>query len=239
MSTRIQKILFFFSLFLIMNACSSDTKTTEEVVTEGVSVEEEKKQVQHVVDTLKPYENEKAMTTEKKSEGEQTTFIGEFIYMADAAVFFECGSNRKMAVLFQKDFIELEKTYRKVMGEDVGQRAYIVVDAELKPKDIDQEGLDWALIINDVQSVTKGIKCTAPVQKFEGVLRIESGRLILKDCATAKDIKLAQSGAYLYMMEAFQKSGAKYLKVNVLATVREGDFIVLQLEHIEAESACE
>lgn len=239
MSIQFKKLFFLLSIFFLLHACSSSGDKTKAISEESSLVIEEKGEETNVVDTLTPNENVKAITVEKKSKGEQTIFIGEFIYMADAAVFFECGSNRKMAVLFQKDFIELEKTYRKVMGEDVGQRAYIVVDAELKPKDIGQEGLDWALIINDVQSVTKGIKCTAPVQKFEGVLRIESGRLILKDCATAKDIKLAQSGAYSYMMEAFRKSGAKYLKVNILATVSEGDFIVLQLEHMEAESACE
>jgi len=59
---------------------------------------------------------------------------GMFSYMADAAMFVECGTNKKFAVAFEGDFITLERAYLKTIQEP-GKTIKVNVEGEIVFRD--------------------------------------------------------------------------------------------------------
>ncbi len=60
--------------------------------------------------------------------------IGMFSYMADAAMFVECGTNKKFAVALEDDFISLEKAYIKAVHE-AGKAIKVKVEGVIALRD--------------------------------------------------------------------------------------------------------
>jgi copper homeostasis protein (lipoprotein) len=63
-----------------------------------------------------------------------STKSGMFSYMADAAMFVECGTNKRFPVAFVDDYISLEKAYLKTVQE-AGKAVKINVEGEIVLRD--------------------------------------------------------------------------------------------------------
>ena len=87
------------------------------------------------------------------------TKTGMFTYMADAAMFKECGTNKSFPVAFEDDYISLERAYSKTVSE-AGRAVMVSIEGEV----VLQDGMDGqvdvpTLIVKKFISITPKEVC--------------------------------------------------------------------------------
>ncbi|GJM33419.1 MAG: hypothetical protein DHS20C18_24200 [Saprospiraceae bacterium] len=129
-----------------------------------------------------------------------TTVAGEFAYMADAAIFIDCATGQRHPVAMAKAFPELEGIYRKVMGEEVGRRAYAVLKGQYQNANKqDGKGQTQTLFVEAVVSLTKEASCDTEVRRFAGMYAYMADAAIFQDCFTKQRYPVAFLGANIDM----------------------------------------
>jgi uncharacterized lipoprotein NlpE involved in copper resistance len=210
--------LLFFLLAILMlvacnnnqNAASDGTATDADADTEVMNADSAKAKIQEMqgsksvtTTTAKP----RAATerpTFRLQDRSGNIFSGEFAYMADAAYFINCSTGNRYSVAFQDAFIDLEKAYLKLTGEEAGKRVYAVLDGEFtnKPK---EEGdlMKGTLIVKKLVSLSDEASCESVVRRMGGMYASLEDAGTFKDCRNKQQFSVEHSGAFAALEEAY------------------------------------
>lgn len=134
---------------------------------------------------------------------------GMFAYMADAAVFISCTDKKRYPVAMEAGFVELERAYLSLMGDDAGRQALLVAKGGIRSRDkMDGRGKTPTVVVDAVYSLHRDVNCTADIRRLAGDYALDGGQARFKDCADGKGY-VAHSEAALRAYRALKlPSGA-------------------------------
>lgn len=201
---------------VLLAACNNNQNTVETDSAESENTE------QALSDKEKAQQMREPKSTVKNTAGQQkpaaqrgnfrledntgNIYSGEFAYMADAAYFVNCSTEKKYSVLMQEAFPELEKAYLKVMGENAGKRAYIVVEGALKSTPTGEEGkMGGALTVSKVHSVIGDKNCNSVMVKMGGMFASYEGVATFKECKSGGVYTVINDGTFESLEAAYKK----------------------------------
>ena len=137
----------------------------------------------------------------------ETGMTGEFRYLADAAIFTECHTQRTYPVAMNKDYAALEQAYMKNDKPEPGSPVVISIEGELAPHPSMEEsqGDVETLFVNHFIGIADGLTCERAlsqanlvntywkIKSLDGhdIVPVKEGReahIILQDTGTTKTI---------------------------------------------------
>ncbi|MEM9917934.1 MAG: AMP-binding protein [Bacteroidota bacterium] len=144
---ELKKLFCILWLCLVSLACqnSASTKSTEEV-------SEAKEQI---TNTTKVVE-----TTDQNSTPVPSNLLqGEYVYYADAGIFFNCQDGQKYDVAAEGDNTQLEKGYLAKKQQDM-ERIYVELQGTLSPRSkMEGKGKKPSIIVEKVLGFDRSKKC--------------------------------------------------------------------------------
>lgn len=90
-------------------------------------------------------------------------YIGEFSYLADAALFLDCTTGQKYSVLMQDAYLQTEQTYVALQPVN-GAPVVCELKGYLKPKPEGEEGWGMQLVVTQLIGFDKDFTCIAGQQ---------------------------------------------------------------------------
>ena len=101
-------------------------------------------------------------------------FSGEFVYFADAAVFYDCATGEKYPVAMRSDYIKAERGYME-MKPEMGERVYMSFHGHVEYLPGMEDGTrERTMVIDSFTGFNRGEKC-APQYSLSGVYQSEGG----------------------------------------------------------------
>lgn len=207
-----QKLSLLLIVMLVgwMTACSNNQNAVEgETTAEGV-VDSAQAKVQQMQEPRnsetntagqRPEVKRSSMRLEDKSDN---VFSGDFAYMADAAYFINCSTGNRYSVVMEGAFIDLEKAYLKLVGEDAGKPVYIVVEGELRPNSGKEEGrMKGSLKVTKVIGLTDEVSCASVISKLGGMYTSSLGIGTFTNCKGNEIYAVQSSGAFAALNKAY------------------------------------
>ena len=88
-----------------------------------------------------------------KNENDLTKYEGYFMYMADAAVFKSCGSEKPVRVAAEKEYIQVERKYLQIA--EGGTWVYLVFKGRLQKLQNEEGNLVPSYIIHEITELNK------------------------------------------------------------------------------------
>ncbi|MBK6364681.1 MAG: hypothetical protein IPL63_01450 [Saprospiraceae bacterium] len=86
-----------------------------------------------------------------------TKYEGYFMYMADAAVFKSCGSEKPVRVAAEKEYIQVERKYLQIA--EGGTWVYLVFKGRLQKLQNEEGNLVPSYIIHEITELNKDKRC--------------------------------------------------------------------------------
>ena len=192
-----------------MTACSNNQNAVEGETAAGVvdSTQAKVQQMQEPrnseinTEGQRPEVKRSIMRLEDKSDN---VFSGDFAYMADAAYFINCSTGSRYSVVMEGAFIDLEKAYLKLVGEEAGKPVYIVVEGELRPNSGKEEGrMKGSLKVSKVIGLTDEASCASVISKLGGMYTSSLGIGTFTNCKGNEIYAVQPSGAFEGLNKAY------------------------------------
>jgi heat shock protein HslJ len=112
---------------------------------------------------------------------------GMFAYLADAAVFISCTDKKRYPVAMEAGFVELERSYLALMGDEAGRQALLVAKGAIRSRDkMDGRGKTPTVVVDGIYSLHREANCTTPIERLAGDYVLDGGQPRFKDCANGK-----------------------------------------------------
>ena len=90
---------------------------------------------------------------------ENNTFEGYFSYLADAAMFIDCETNEKYAIVKKAEYLTIEQEYLRIV-ENAGEKIFISFTGKFDDsKDSEDEGGRKKIIIKKILNIQPDKKC--------------------------------------------------------------------------------
>lgn len=171
------------------------------------------------------------------------TYTGDFIYMADAAVYFNCASGKKYPVFMRNDYITLEKSYSREMGENAGQRALVVFEG--RPKQEKEDGqVTTGMIVTKTISVSKELTCKSYVHRVAAMYTEKDGSPTLTICGTNRTYKVKNNNLAAELSQKYTQLNKESIYVEFVGAPQstednEGNYyVIIRLIGADATSTC-
>ncbi len=151
-----KKITLFILMVLFVFSCENNAAKQTSPAPAPVEKQLEEKDASR--EKEKQSEPTKEVSPPRVKEEGDNTITGIFKYMADAAIFKDCATDKKMSVAMEQGYLNLEKTYLRTV--DGGTPVLIIVDGSIKTRKAMEGGkTESVLVVRKLLSLQKDKSC--------------------------------------------------------------------------------
>lgn len=130
---------------------------------------------------------------------------GMFAYMADAAVFISCADNKRYPVAMEGGYLELERAYLSLMGDEAGKQAMLCAKATLMARDkMEGSGQTPTLVVSEMYSLSRQATCKTAIIRMAGEYYLEANAAMFSHCDDGQRYAIATDAAAAKTREAYQ-----------------------------------